>query len=137
MECLVRVSYPKLLHDDVTLAVEDGELHLLVCFTTGLRRVKSTEPECFPMCDASLDDDANFICRLAHLPVLVRHGSDSVSDREDRNRHQGNQRDQFSLRTEYFHLGLLTGFKLSSMLLGAAVRYSAHMITPQKRDVTR
>jgi len=41
------------------------------------------------------------------------------------------------LRTEYFHLGLLTGFKLSSMLLGAAVRYSAHMITPQQRDVTR
>jgi hypothetical protein len=37
IECLVRVSCPTLLHNNVALAVEDGQQHLLVCFTTGFR----------------------------------------------------------------------------------------------------
>ena len=37
IKCLVGISCPSLLHDNVALAVEDGQLHLLVCFTTGVR----------------------------------------------------------------------------------------------------
>src|SRR5258706_16335027 len=47
IKCLVRISGPGLLHDHIALAVEDGQLHLPVCFTTGFRQMKGTEAEGF------------------------------------------------------------------------------------------
>src|SRR5437763_17208992 len=64
IKCLVVISCPGLLHDNIALPVEDGQPHLFVCCAASVRRVKGTEPEGFPMGDASLNDEANLVCRL-------------------------------------------------------------------------